>query len=285
MKNFVLFGASGFVAPRHMKAIKDIGGDLIAAVDPHDSVGILDSYFPQCHFFTSFERFERFCYKTVQEGTQIDYVVVCSPNHLHDSHVRFALNLGADAICEKPLVLHEHNLDSLLDLEQKTNRRVWNVLQLRHHPLVAPIRDFIANESIVNGNIKYYTPRGFWYQSSWKADVSKSGGIATNIGVHLFDLALWLSGVENGEVRIQNDTSYFSKGILFTRKGDINFDLSILGGEQPTRLFELNDHSLELSKNFTDLHYEVYRNILDGNGFGIEDVRPAIRICEKIRYK
>ena len=193
MKNFALIGAAGYIAPRHMQAIKAVGGNLVAALDKHDSVGILDSYFPDCDFFTEFERFDRHLDKLKRKGIKIDYVSICSPNYLHDSHIRFALRHGADAICEKPLVLNPWNIDALAEIEKETGRRIYTILQLRLHPSIIALRERIQKgpkDKVYDVELTYITSRGNWYHHSWKGDVSKSGGIATNIGIHFFDMLI-----------------------------------------------------------------------------------------------
>lgn len=278
MKNFVLIGAAGYVAPRHMAAIKAVGGNLIAALDPHDSVGILDSYFPDCHFFTEFERFDRHIYKLMASGTKVDYVSIASPNYLHSSHTAFALRIGADAICEKPLVCNEHNLDALKRLEEETGGRVWNILQLRLHPNL-PSVDYDVGHLV---NVDYCTPRGNWYKFSWKSDVQKSGGLATNIGIHMFDLLSHLFGPLIS-LRLGCKTDEVVSGAMLLLGARINFRLSISMKDVPRRTLEINGEKIELSSNFGELHTECYKRILDGAGFGIEDTRDAIRICERIR--
>ena len=197
MKNFVIIGAAGYIAPKHLKAIKDTGNNLLAALDKHDSVGILDTYFPNADFFTEFERFDRHCEKLRRNGTPIDYVSVCSPNYLHDSHCRFGLRIGADVICEKPVVLNPWNVDALMEIEKETKHKVYSILQLRLHPAIISLREKILNRppgKKYKVDLKYITARGNWYHSSWKGDIHKSGGIATNIGIHFFDILLWMFG-------------------------------------------------------------------------------------------
>ena len=280
--NFALIGAAGYIAPKHMEAIKSIGGNLIAAVDPHDSVGILDSYFPKCSFFTEFERFDRFCEKLRRNGESIDYVSICSPNYLHDAHCRFALRIDANAICEKPLVLKNKNLDALKDLERERNRRVYSILQLRLHPNAVRLKsivDKMKGTSIVK--VEYNAPRGIWYYYSWKGTLEKSGGLATNIGMHLFDLLLWLFG----PVRLMDIQEMNCHSVI----GKFTFDRAIVSirlsihGDKPDRVFVVNGEHYEFSDNFTNLHTKSYENIINGDGFGIEDVRPAIKLCEEIR--
>lgn len=286
MANFALIGAAGFVAPRHMKAIKDCGGNLVAALDPHDSVGILDSYFPECSFFTEFERFDRHCSKLMKSDKPIDYVSICSPNYLHDSHIRFALRLGAHAICEKPLVLKEKNLDQLKLVEEETQRKIYTILQLRLNPDLKYYKDNLDPNNHYNCDIRYVTPRGNWYLYSWKGNVEKSGGIATNIGIHLFDLMTWLFGDSCYDldkcVFIDEQSEKHIKGLICLERAFVDFYLSIEGKPERT-LFLGNGNKLEFSNGFTDLHTKSYLEILSGNGFGIEESRESIRICEYIR--
>ncbi len=209
MKNFVLVGAGGYIAPRHMKAIKDTGNNLLAALDRHDSVGIMDSYFPEADFFTEFERFDRHVEKLKRQGIHTDYVSVCSPNYLHDAHIRFGLRIGADVICEKPVVLNPWNIDALMEIEKETGRNVYTILQLRLHPAIIALREKIKNgpaDKKYNVKLNYITSRGHWYHTSWKGDIYKSGGIATNIGVHFFDMLIWIFGdVKENKVQQHTD--------------------------------------------------------------------------------
>ena len=279
--NFILIGAAGYVAPRHMEAIKSVGGNLVAAIDPHDSVGILDRYFPECRFFTEFERLDRHIHKMLARNERIDYVSICSPNYLHDAHCRWAMRIGADAICEKPLVLNERNLDGLALDEEKTGQRVWNMLQLRVHPaLTEPFPPPEDKHNTVQ--VQYITPRGAWYSTSWKADVSKSGGLATNIGVHLFDLVTHLFGKMKG-LSVFWSTSDLVRGWLELENANINWGLSIESHLSPKRMFNINGKSYDFTTGFADLHNAVYHNVIVGNGFGLEDARESIRICEAIR--
>lgn len=276
---FALIGAAGYVAPRHMKAIRDVGGELVAALDPHDSVGILDSYFPNCAFFTEFERFDRFCEKEKREGRPINYVSIVSPNYLHDSHCRFALRIGADAICEKPLVLRTRNLDALLEIEKETGKRVWCVSQLRCHPEAERARKSVNGFGSVL--IDYLTPRGAWYRHSWKSNIEKSGGLTTNIGFHMFDLCSSLFGGMLS-CRLQHNTPETVGGSVHLERGTVDFTLSIAQGEK-RREFTINGESYRFDSGFEDLHAEVYRQVLAGNGVGINDVKEAVSICEEVR--
>lgn len=279
MTKFALIGAAGYVAPRHMQAIKDVGGELVAALDPHDSVGILDRHFPNCLYFREPERFDRWLSKHM-----VDYVSVCSPNYLHDSHCLMAIRNGADVICEKPLCNYERNIDNLAEWEIKTGKKVNVILQCRLHPEATRIKPKVA-EGFYAVNVNYRTPRGSWYLHSWKGDAEKSGGLPTNIGVHLFDLCGWLFGAlkENGGIehttRVLSDEAW---GSFEMERAIVSWDLSTKQGP-PARIFNVGSDSIDLTTGFTDLHTRSYENILAGNGFGIEDARPAIRIVEKIR--
>jgi len=284
-KKFVLMGGAGFVAPRHVKAIYELGHELIAMVDPNDSVGYIDSYFPKCAFFTEFERFDRHCSKLIDKGIDIDYVSICSPNYLHDAHCRFALRIGADAICEKPLVLKEKNLDHLINLEKKFNKKIYTILQLRLNPVVQELKNQIENESIYKNrdvSLIYQTYRGPWYLYSWKNDITKSGGLFTNIGIHLADILLYIFP---GQVTIWNifeNTETRVRGQLFINNNNVYFDLSIEEHEIKREL-TIEGNTIELSNGFKNAHTESYRQILEGNGYGIEDARESIRLAEKIR--
>ena len=296
MKNFAITGVAGYVAPRHLKAIKETGNDLIAALDPHDSVGIMDHYFPNASFFTEFERFERHLEKLRRkdENDKIDYLSICSPNHLHDAHIRLALRIGADAICEKPLVLNPWNLDALQQLEEETGKKVYNILQLRVHPSIIALKEKLK---LHNGKkhdvvLTYITSRGMWYKYSWKGDISKSGGIATNIGIHLFDLLIWLFGdIDENIVHLSQPDKM--SGFLSLRNANVKWYLSLDKNDlpesaalknQPTfRSILVDGEELEFTNGFTDLHTKIYREILDGNGFGIDEAREAIEAVFNIR--
>ncbi len=296
-KNFAITGVAGYVAPRHLKAIKDTGNNLLAAVDPHDSVGILDRYFSGVSFFTEFERFDRHIEKLRRKSEleRIHYVSICSPNYLHDAHVRFALRVGADAICEKPLVLNPWNIDALAELEQESHNRVYTILQLRVHPSLIALREKLLKEKR-NGKydvvLTYITSRGRWYLVSWKGQVDRSGGLATNIGVHFFDLLIWLFGpVENSEVHLANP--HKTAGFLELQNARVKWFLSIDSNDLPEeaikkaqatyRSITIDNEEIEFSEGFTDLHTVVYRNILDGKGFGLEHARPSITLVHDIR--
>lgn len=295
MKNFALIGVAGFIAPRHLQAIKDTGNILVAALDKFDSVGIMDSFFPEADFFTEFERFDRHLEKLRRQGKQIDYVSICSPNYLHDSHIRFALRHGADAICEKPLVLNPWNLDALAEIEQETGRRVYTILQLRLHPAIIQLKSEMeasSQKTKRNVDLRYITSRGHWYHHSWKGDISKSGGVATNIGIHFFDMLLWIFGkVEQNRVTALSDTT--ASGTLSLERADVRWFLSISADDLPADVKEagkrtfrhltVDGRSIEFSDGFTDLHTSSYREILAGRGFGLSDARPSIETVYTIR--
>lgn len=295
-KNFALIGAAGYIAPRHMKAIKDTGNNLLAAIDPSDSVGILDSYFPQTHFFTEFERFDRHIEKLkYDDGINLDYVSICSPNYLHDAHIRFSLRSGADAICEKPLVLNPWNIDKLLKVEENTGKKIYNVLQLRLHPSIVSLKDKILlekKEGKYEVDLTYITSRGKWYNASWKGDESKSGGVATNIGVHFFDMLSWLFG-EYQDLKIERKELNTISGFLEFQKARVKWILSTdstnlpdnikIKGQNTFRSIKIDGQELEFSGGFTDLHTSVYEDILNGRGFGLDETRAAIDIVHKIR--
>ncbi len=295
MKNFVLIGAAGYIAPRHLKAIKETGNRLVAAFDPFDSVGILDSYFPNTDFFTEFERFDRHVEKLKREGTNIDHVTICSPNYLHDAHIRFGLRHGADVICEKPVVLNPWNIDALQQIESETQRRVFTILQLRLHPSVIKLKEMVEAsnpEQRFAVDLQYITSRGKWYHYSWKGDPNKSGGIATNIGVHFFDMLSWIFGgvLENSVEYLENDRAC---GSLKLKRADVTWKLSINEKDLPEsaktqgirtfRSIRIDNEEFEFSDGFTDLHTASYTAILDGKGFGLEESRPSIELVSSIR--
>ena len=296
MKNFALIGAAGYVAPRHLKAIKETGNNLLCAIDPHDSVGILDQYFPLADFFTEFERFDRHADKLRRrQGTgnslsPIDFVSICSPNYLHDAHIRWALRTGADAVCEKPMVLNPWNIDTLEQFERETGRRIWNILQLRLHPSVTALPLPVSGRAIIKLN--YITPRGSWYHHSWKGDESKSGGIATNIGIHFFDLLISLFGhVDKSKVLLYQQDK--AQGELILKNADVEWFLSIdeldlpcelrEKGQRSFRQLTINNQPVDFSEGFTDLHTLSYQEILAGRGFGISDTRAAIELAHSLR--
>lgn len=296
-KNFAITGVGGYVAPRHLQAIKDTGNQLVAAVDPSDSVGIIDRYFQDVSFFTEFERFDRHADKLRRIGNEhcIHYVSVCSPNYLHDAHVRFALRIGADAICEKPLVLNPWNIDALEELEHESGRKVYTILQLRVHPSLLELKKRIESEPKGKKHdvvLTYITSRGNWYLVSWKGQKERSGGLATNIGIHFFDLLIWLFGpVAQSEVHIAN--SRHTGGYLELERAKVRWFLSvdrtdlpkeiIKNGQTTFRSITLDGSEIEFSGGFADLHTEVYRRTLAGNGFGLSDARPSIELAHDIR--
>lgn len=295
MKNFALIGAAGYIAPRHLQAIKDTGNNLVAALDKFDSVGILDSYFPESDFFVEFERFDRHIEKLKRQGTHIDYVSVCSPNYLHDSHIRFGLRHGADVICEKPLVLNPWNVDALGEIEKETGKKIYTILQLRLHPKVIALKEMVAKadkNKRFKVDLEYITSRGNWYHISWKGDVNKSGGIATNIGVHFFDMLTWVFGdVQENQVKYHNTDK--AAGFLKLERADVNWHLSIdendlpedvkATGKRTFRSTLIDGQTFEFSDGFADLHTVCYQKILNGEGFGLEETKKAIEIVHKIR--
>lgn len=299
-KRFALVGAGGYIAPKHLKAIKDTGNELTVAVDRHDSVGIIDSYFPDASFFTEFERFDRFLEKKRHDNSNeaIDYVSICSPNYLHDAHCRLALRVGADAICEKPLVVNPWNIDQLQELEQLHGRKVNAVLQLRLHEAVIDLKA----KAELSGNrakkpeilLTYITRRGRWYHHSWKGDESRSGGLPLNIGVHFFDFLTWIFGkAEKTEIHLAEPSRY--SGTLELEKANVKWFLSVDASDLPTevvanggyahRSITCDGEEIDLSKGFTDLHTRVYEEILAGQGHGLEDARGAIDLVYKIRQQ
>lgn len=297
MKNFAIIGLAGYIAPRHLKAIKETGNELLAALDPNDSVGIIDSYFPQANFFTEFERFDRHLDKLRRQDDpgQIDYVSICSPNYLHDAHARFAIRSGAEAICEKPLVLNPWNIDGLVALEEDTGRKIHSILQLRLHPAIIALKEEVAKRSDgkkYEVDLTYITSRGKWYLRSWKGDEKKSGGIATNIGVHFYDMLHFLFGeLQLNHVHFRSDTK--AAGYLEYRHARVRWFLSIDSEDLPVsareagartfRSITCDGEEIEFSGGFTDLHTRSYEEILSGNGFGLEENRVAIETVANIR--
>ncbi len=296
MKNFALIGAAGYIAVRHMQAIKETGNDLIAALDKFDSVGVIDSYFPEADFFTEFERFDRHIDKLRHnENKSIDYVSICTPNYLHDSHIRFALKQHADAICEKPMVLNPWNVDALAEVEKETGQRINSILQLRLHPNIIKLRNEVANspkDKIYDIDLTYLTSRGRWYFISWKGEQQKSGGVATNIGVHFFDMLTWIFGdVEENIVHVSEDAK--AAGYLKLKKANVRWFLSVdyqnvpddikAKGQRIYRSITVDGKEIEFSGGFTDLHTLSYQEILKGNGFGLDAVRPTIQTVYNIR--
>lgn len=298
VKNFAITGVGGYIAPRHLRAIRDTGNRLCAALDPSDSVGILDQYSFDVAFFTEFERFDRHIEKLRRgdPANRIDYVTVCAPNHLHDAHIRFALRVGADAICEKPLVLNPWNCDALQELEAESGRRIHSVLQLRLHPSLIALKqqlDREASDRKREVRLTYVTSRGKWYFVSWKGNVERSGGLATNIGIHFFDLLIWLFGpVEHSEVHLA--TPQCTGGALELQKASVRWFLSVDRDDLPPeavaaakttfRSITVDGKEIEFSEGFTDLHTRVYEEILAGRGFGVSDVRPSIQLAHDIRH-
>lgn len=298
MKNFALVGVGGYVAPRHLKAIHETGHRLLCAFDPFDSVGILDRFFPEVSYFKEFERFDRFAEKLKREGEEnrIHYVSICSPNFLHDAHIRFALRIGAHAICEKPLVLNPWNVEALADLEKEQDCRVNTVLQLRLHPTLRQLRKTLLVQK--NGHkhdvvLTYVASRGPWYFFSWKGDVSKSGGLATNIGIHFFDLLIWLFGnVVGQELHVAHPQK--TSGFIELERARVRWYLSVDRQDLPKscsekeqttfRSITVDGQEIEFSEGFTDLHTEVYKEILAGRGFGLQDAKPAIVLAHDIRH-
>jgi UDP-N-acetyl-2-amino-2-deoxyglucuronate dehydrogenase len=301
--NFALIGAAGYIAPRHMKAIKDTGNQLVCALDPYDGVGIIDSYFPLADFFIEPERFDRHLDKLRRlalskqhlDDRTIDYVSICSPNYMHDSHIRLALRNNAHAICEKPIVLNPWNLDALGEIERETGKKVQTILQLRLHPSIKALREQVQNgpnEKVYDLDLTYITSRGNWYARSWKGDISKSGGIATNIGVHFFDMLTWVFGtMKENIVHVLNDTK--AGGLLRLEHANIRWFLSIdyndipedvrQTGKRTYRSLKMGEQEIEFSDGFTDLHTESYREIIAGRGFGLADAVQSINIVYHIR--
>ncbi|WP_017730053.1 Gfo/Idh/MocA family protein [Nafulsella turpanensis] len=296
MKNFAIIGAAGYIAPRHLKAIKDTGNNLVAALDKFDSVGIMDSYFPNADFFVEFERFDRHLEKLKYEKDMVlDYVSICTPNYLHDSHIRMALRRGADAICEKPLVLNPWNIDALAHIEKETGKRINNILQLRVHPSIIALKEKIEKgpkDKKYEVDLTYLTSRGHWYFTSWKGDVSKSGGIATNIGVHFYDMLGWIFGkVQENVVHVH--THDRAAGYLEFERARVRWFLSINYDLLPAaarekgmttyRSITVEGEEIEFSGGFGDLHTKSYEEILKGNGFGLDAARQSIEIVHEIR--
>lgn len=297
MKKFAIIGAAGFIAPRHMRAIKDTGNVITCALDKFDSVGILDSYFPEADFFTEFERFDRHIEKMRLKGAPIDFVSVCSPNYLHDAHIRFGLRNDADVICEKPIVLNPWNIDSLIDIENQTGRKVYNILQLRLHPSIIALKKMVDEspaDKTFDVELTYITSRGNWYYTSWKGDVTKSGGIATNIGVHFYDMLFWIFGsVKQNVVHIHEHDR--ASGYLEFERARVKWFLSIdagvipkdvlAAGKRTFRSLAINGDSFEFSDGFTELHTNSYKQILEGNGFGLREAQTAIQVVHDIRVQ
>ena len=294
-KRFALIGAAGYIAPRHMKAIKDTGNVLAAAMDPHDSVGVIDSYFPGADFFTEFERFDRHVDKLRRKGSKIDYVSICSPNYLHDAHIRFALRSQAHAICEKPTVLNPWNVDALAEIERETGYRVFSIHQLRLHPTLIALRGrVLAQQDVVHDvEVTYITSRGSWYHTSWKGDLAKSGGIATNIGLHFFDMLLWAFGNVHQSIVHVNRVDC-AAGLVCLARARVRWFLSIdanylpeaarLAGKRSYRSIVVDGEEVEFSDGFSEIHTESYRQILDGNGLGLDVARAVVQTVSDIRH-
>ncbi len=292
-KNFALIGASGYIAPRHMKSIKDTNNNLLVAYDPFDSVGILDSYFPNAHFFTEFERFDRHISKMLYKKQNIDYFSICSPNYLHDSHIRYSLRMGSNAICEKPLVINPWNLDTLESILEKSQGKIYCILQMRLHKNAITLKKSIIDKKISSSvNLEYITSRGNWYKNSWKGDINKSGGVLMNIGIHFFDLLIWVFGKVNGyEVKYRDSDKV--EGKLFLKNASINWKLSInyddlpkqikMKGLRTYRSLTIDGDDFEFSDGFTELHTDSYKEIVKGKGFTVNDVRPSIELVYKLR--
>ena len=290
--NFALIGAAGYIAPRHLKAIKENSQNLVAILDPNDSVGVIDSYFPEAAFFTEYERFDRHCemLRRAGEEERIHYVSICSPNYLHDAHIRFALRADANAICEKPLVLNPWNVEALKSLEIETGRKINTILQLRHHPSIIELKKKIDSEKknkkydIV---LTYITPRGKWYHFSWKGNKMKSGGIATNIGVHFFDMLAWIFGDTKSSI-LHYSSEDKASGLLELEKANVKWFLSLdkndlAAGDKTFRSITIDGEEIEFSEGFTDLHTISYREILEGRGYGIDDAKPSVETVYEIR--
>lgn len=298
MKNFALIGAAGYIAPRHMKAIKDTGNTLVAALDNNDTVGILDSYFPDARFFTEFERFDRHIELLRREGTKTDYVSVASPNYLHDSHIRFALRVGADAICEKPLVVNPWNAEGLRHVEQETGGKVYTILQLRLHPSIVALRERVQAAVVAEPDkmfeldLTYIASRGAWYFASWKGEEKKSGGIVANIGVHFYDMLLWVFGpLKQSRVTLRGEDA--ASGTIELAHARVRWFLSVNAaylpetatakGQRTYRSILMDGEEIEFSEGFTELHTESYRHVLSGGGFGLDEAMPAIELVHGIR--
>lgn len=286
MSKFALIGAAGYIAPRHMKAIKDVGSDLVAAMDISDSVGVLDSYFPQAQFFTEFERFERHLEKLRRNGESIDFLTVCSPNYLHDSHIRCGIRLGANVICEKPVVIKPENLVALSELAKHWNRRIHALTQMRLHPVVDQIKKQVAEKASIRGythyiEIKYTAPRGAWYDYSWKGDEKKSGGLIYNLGIHLLDLMVFLFGSPFEGHKVEWFSPHVVKGEIYFNKARVKWALSTIG--QAKRYIIVDDVGYDLSFQFTDLHTKCYESILSGSDlFDIDSNYDSIKLANEL---
>lgn len=295
MKRFALIGAAGYIAERHMRAIKETGNQLVCASDRFDVMGRMDSYFPDAEFFLEHENLDRFMDDQRMAEKPIDYVSICTPNYMHPSHIRFALRNGANAICEKPMVIHPEEMRIIKDIEAETGERVYTILQLRHHPAILKLKkkvDDAGKDKFYSIDLSYITTRGLWYFKSWKGDVQKSGGIATNIGIHLFDMLIWIFGSVR-ESKVNTYQSYKAAGTLKLENAEVNWHLSldetdlpeqvVKAGKRTFRSIKVNNEEIDFTDGFTDLHTESYRQILAGNGFGIDDARESIELTEQIR--
>jgi UDP-N-acetyl-2-amino-2-deoxyglucuronate dehydrogenase len=294
-KNFGIIGVAGYIAIRHLHAIKETGNNLLASLDKFDSVGRIDNYFPESDFFVEFERFDRHFDKLKRTGTKIDYVSICSPNYLHDSHIRFALRHQADAICEKPIVLNPWNVDALQEIEKETGRSIYTVLQLRLHPRIIELREKIKNgpkDKIYDIDLTYITSRGNWYAISWKGDAQKSGGVGTNIGIHFFDMLSWIFGDARKNV-VNMSQPNKAAGYLELENARVRWYLSLdyndipaqmkAGATRTYRCITVDNETIEFSEGFTDLHTFTYKEILGGRGFGLNEARQSVEIAYNIR--
>lgn len=295
MNQFALMGAAGYIAPRHLKAIKETGNNLVATVDPFDSVGIIDSFFPDCSFYKEFELFDRYLSRLKNEGKGIDYLSVCSPDYMHDAHIRYGLKLGANVISEKPLVLNPWNLEPLIKAERESGKKVYTILQMRYHQSILALKELVDNgpkDKIHDMDLTYITSRGNWFYTSWKGDLNRSGGIATNIGIHFYDMLTWIFGeVKKNIVHIKTHDRV--AGFIEFERARVRYFLSINSntlpqeviakGQRIYRSFNINGQEVEFTDGFTDLHTESYRNILEGKGFGFEEASKSIQIVYDIR--
>lgn len=288
MSKFALIGASGYIAPRHVEAIKHNNGELVSLLDPYDGIGYIDKYYPEASYFKESERFDRHLDRLRRKGQGVDYVSICSPNYLHDSHIRLALRNQCNVICEKPLVLTYEHLEALKSIEKETNKKINTILQLRYHPTIKTLKEKYSNTNKFHKiTLNYITPRGLWYDYSWKGDLGKSGGVASNIGVHFFDMLLWIFG-DIKEYQVTN-TPKTSSGTLILKNAEVKYNLSIRKEDlpwdewKPFRSIKIDNEELEFSTGFTELHNISYTKILEGNGYGLDDVEPTIKLIEKIR--
>ncbi|SHF45227.1 UDP-N-acetyl-2-amino-2-deoxyglucuronate dehydrogenase [Mariniphaga anaerophila] len=294
MKRFALIGSAGYIADRHMKAIKETGNDLVCATDRFDVMGRIDSYFPDAQFFLEIENLDKYMDDIRRQGNPIDYVSICTPNYMHPSHIRFALRNGANAICEKPLVIYPEDMHIIKDIEAETGKRVFTVLQLRYHPTILALKKEIdkAGDKMYDIDLSYITTRGNWYLKSWKGDVKKSGGVATNIGIHFFDMITWIFGGVKENI-VHHYDAHKAAGFLQLEKARVRWFLSLDYSDLPPQATEkgmrtyrsitVDGKEIEFSGGFTDLHTVTYQNILNGNGFGIDDARESIELTDYVR--